>query len=168
MSRERCHGVPAPRSSGPAGQPPLPRRHDVRYEDRAGRLRVLDRAVLGIQELGAQLSAKNDFEWWAWHPHIYSDGAPETAYQQAIVLFEEEGNSLQEQAACHYNLGHLYLGMNRPGRAVTAYENALGLFCRIPGSGKHLARTHPIPRRHSHLADGCEDARRQRGDTQLP
>lgn len=32
-----------------------------------------------FQELGAKLSAKNDFEWWAWHPHIYSDGAPETA-----------------------------------------------------------------------------------------
>jgi len=58
----------------------------------------------------------------------------ETAYQQAIVLFEEEGDALQEQAACHYNLGHLYLGMNRPGRAVTAYEKALELFGRISGS----------------------------------
>jgi hypothetical protein len=30
-------------------------------------------------ELGASLSKKHGFEWWAWHPHLYSDGAPETA-----------------------------------------------------------------------------------------
>src|SRR5437764_1879237 len=40
----------------------------------------LDRtmAEFDFQRLGQQLSSKNDFEWWAWHPYIYSDGAPET------------------------------------------------------------------------------------------
>lgn len=30
-------------------------------------------------ELGEKLSRQNGFEWWAWHPHLYSDGAPEWA-----------------------------------------------------------------------------------------
>lgn len=29
-------------------------------------------------EVGAEIAKEHDFEWWAWHPHVYSDGAPET------------------------------------------------------------------------------------------
>lgn len=32
-----------------------------------------------VHKLGSELGAKHGFEWWAWHPHVYSDGAPETA-----------------------------------------------------------------------------------------
>ena len=31
-----------------------------------------------VHEVGAELAKKYDFEWWAWHPQLYSDGAPET------------------------------------------------------------------------------------------
>jgi len=31
-----------------------------------------------VHETGAELSQQHGFEWWAWHPHVYSDGAPET------------------------------------------------------------------------------------------
>jgi hypothetical protein len=34
-------------------------------------------AQFDFQKLGQEVSSKNDFEWWAWHPYIYSDGAPE-------------------------------------------------------------------------------------------
>ncbi len=32
-----------------------------------------------FHRVGTAESDKLGFEWWAWHPHIYSDGAPETA-----------------------------------------------------------------------------------------
>jgi hypothetical protein len=32
-----------------------------------------------FQAVGEKLSRKYGFEWWAWHPYIYSDGAPEWA-----------------------------------------------------------------------------------------
>ncbi len=36
-------------------------------------------AEFDFHQVGAKLSQKIGFEWWAWHPHLYSDGAPEWA-----------------------------------------------------------------------------------------
>lgn len=43
--------------------------------------KYIDRVMSGFDfhTIGEQLSAKHGFEWWAWHPHVYSDGAPEWA-----------------------------------------------------------------------------------------
>jgi hypothetical protein len=36
-------------------------------------------AAFDFHRVGAKVSQPLGFEWWAWHPHLYSDGAPETA-----------------------------------------------------------------------------------------
>ena len=42
----------------------------------------------------------------------------ETSYRQAIELFQESGPAHRELAACHYNLGHIHLVMDRTSKAV--------------------------------------------------
>lgn len=68
----------------------------------------------------------------------------ETAYRQAIELFHESGDTAKELAACHYNLGHIYVVMERTSKAVAEYRTALEYFSQLPGSGKHKARAHLI------------------------
>jgi hypothetical protein len=36
-------------------------------------------ASFDLFSFGAKTSAEQGFQFWAWHPHLYSDGAPETA-----------------------------------------------------------------------------------------
>ena len=68
----------------------------------------------------------------------------ETADRQAIELFQESGPAHRELAACHYNLGHIHLVMDRTSKAVAEYQSALEHFSRLEGSGKHKARAHLI------------------------
>lgn len=52
----------------------------------ASLLHYVDEAMerFDVHELGSELSAKHGFEWWAWHPHVYSDGAPETVGEPGL------------------------------------------------------------------------------------
>jgi hypothetical protein len=49
-------------------------------------LHYVDEAMerFDVHELGSKLSAERGFEWWAWHPHVYSDGAPETVGEPGL------------------------------------------------------------------------------------
>jgi hypothetical protein len=77
---------------------PLIRRNPITKSEKAAtatgnsnpRLAVLynyiDRVMeeFDFHQVGNQLGEKHDFEWWAWHPHIYSHGAPETAGEPGV------------------------------------------------------------------------------------
>ena len=68
----------------------------------------------------------------------------ETAYRQAIELFREGEGTERELAACHYNLGHVYVVTEQTSRAVVEYGKALEHFAGLEDSGKHKARAHLI------------------------
>lgn len=68
----------------------------------------------------------------------------ETAYRQAIELFKETQQTQRELAACHYNLGHLYVVMNVRDKAITEYQRCLEYFGQITDSSKPKGRAHLI------------------------
>ncbi|MBM4087414.1 MAG: hypothetical protein FJ272_21690, partial [Planctomycetes bacterium] len=63
--------------------PSMIRRNPVRQPNPrlAGFWHFVDEVMerFDVHEVAQRLSDKHDFEFWAWHPHLYSDGAPETA-----------------------------------------------------------------------------------------
>ena len=55
-----------------------PKKRDPRYDVIWNSIDEIS-ARFDVHEYGVKLSKPTGFEFWAWHPHLYSDGAPEDA-----------------------------------------------------------------------------------------